>query len=242
MLFTFTPKPLLRIIPPTPIRPPTRRLNNFIILPTPRPNPNWRIESRLPLIPIMIRRIIMILKLPLRRSQPIATIHIWQHGLLSVVQRSEAGALDLVMGKEHLVPALAAAVWVLGRRPRTIGAPRVELVLVVSVIADVAAPAFPVHRVVRRVARIDKLLHALLTLILIECRDAVAERDDVVVLLGRAFVVGLAVAPVDCIGGVLVSDLLAKLFVVLVGAVPADVVLAAGAGETCKLVFDGAGW
>ena len=167
----------------------------------------------------------MVFKLRRRGTEAIAAIHIRQHRLLPMVPGSEARALDLVLAEKYFVPALAAAVRDV--RPRPVAAPRVKLVLVITVIADVAAAALPVHGVILCVAGVDELLHRLDTLVVVKGRDVVTEGDDVVVLLGGALVVAFGVAPVDCVGGVLFGHLVAKGFIVFIRAVAADVEFAA---------------
>lgn len=134
------------------IRPSVCAFDNFVVVPTTGACPNRCIEGGFPLVPIVIGWVVMVIKLPRRCAESVAAIHVWQHGLLSMIPGREASALYSILPEYELIPALTATVGIARPRPRTVAAARVEFVLVISFIADVPSASLPVHGVVRCIA------------------------------------------------------------------------------------------
>lgn len=133
------------------VRPSSCSFDNFVIVPTTRADPDRRLEGGLPLVIVIVSRVIVVVKFPRRCPESVAAVHIWKHGLLSVIPGGESGTLDRILPKEHLPPALAAAVGFAWPWPGAVTTARVELILVISVITNVPPATLPVHGVIGRV-------------------------------------------------------------------------------------------
>lgn len=154
------------------------------------------------------------------------------HRLWPPIKAIKSGILDRILPEKDLIPSLATSVGRLWSRPYTVVAVRADLV------ANVSATALPIHGVAVQISLADDL-HRLDALILVEGGNVVSCGSDEVVLLGRALVVALGVTPIDRVGRVLFSGFLAEVFVELVRAVLAEVILATGGREARKIILGG---